>query len=43
MSIGVTTFLLSKDGYVLLIRRAKHLRLFPGLWVLPGKSNSIPH
>ena len=37
MNVGVIVFLLSSDGYVFLIRRAKNLRLFPGLWALPGR------
>lgn len=36
LNVGATVFLRSKDDHVLLIRRSKNLRLFPGLWVLPG-------
>jgi len=36
ISVGVTVYLTSSNGYTLLTRRSKHLSLFPGLWVLPG-------
>lgn len=34
---GVALILESADGKVLLTRRAKTLRTFPGVWVPPGK------
>ncbi|XP_063956174.1 nucleoside diphosphate-linked moiety X motif 17-like [Lytechinus pictus] len=33
---GVVTLLWSSDRYLLLTRRASHLRIFPGIWVPPG-------
>eukprot|EP00057_Strongylocentrotus_purpuratus_P014779 XP_011669253.1 PREDICTED: nucleoside diphosphate-linked moiety X motif 17-like [Strongylocentrotus purpuratus] len=33
---GVVTLLWSSDQYLLLTRRASHLRNFPGVWVPPG-------
>ncbi|XP_070541749.1 nucleoside diphosphate-linked moiety X motif 17-like [Ptychodera flava] len=36
VDVGVVTLLKSRDRRVLLTRRAKHLRIFPGIWVPPG-------
>jgi len=33
---GAAVILESADGKVLLTRRARHLRTFPGVWVPPG-------
>ncbi|XP_033124023.1 nucleoside diphosphate-linked moiety X motif 17-like [Anneissia japonica] len=34
--VGVATLLQSSDRHLLMTRRAKHLRNFPGIWVPPG-------
>lgn len=34
--VGVAVILQSSDRHVLLTRRAKHMRTFPGVWVPPG-------
>lgn len=36
ISLGAASLILSNDGHILLTRRPKHLRLFPGIWVPPG-------
>ncbi|RUS81612.1 hypothetical protein EGW08_010625 [Elysia chlorotica] len=36
VDVGAAVVLESCDGSILLIRRARHLRIFPGLWVPPG-------
>ncbi|KAH9499151.1 Nucleoside diphosphate-linked moiety X motif 17 [Bulinus truncatus] len=36
VDVGVATILESCDGKILLTRRAKHLNIFPGIWVPPG-------
>ncbi|XP_051921629.1 nucleoside diphosphate-linked moiety X motif 17 [Hippocampus zosterae] len=36
VDVGVAIILESADQSVLLTRRAKHLRIFPNIWVLPG-------
>lgn len=36
VDVGVALVVESCDGLILLTRRAKHLRIFPGLWVPPG-------
>ena len=36
IGIGAVTLLQSADGFVLLTRRSKKLRTFPGVWVPPG-------
>ena len=36
VDVGAAMILESCDGKVLLIRRAAHLRTFPGIWVPPG-------
>lgn len=36
IDVGVVTLLESSDSRVLLTRRAKHMRTFPGIWVPPG-------
>jgi len=36
IDVGVVTLLESSDNRVLLTRRAKHMRTFPGVWVPPG-------
>ena len=37
VDVGAAVVLESCDGSILLTRRARHLRIFPGLWVPPGK------
>ncbi|BFZ02393.1 hypothetical protein BsWGS_05432 [Bradybaena similaris] len=36
VDVGASILLESSDGKILLSRRARHLRIFPGLWVPPG-------
>lgn len=36
INVGVVTLLESSDQYVLITRRAPHMRTFPGVWVPPG-------
>ena len=36
VNVGVVVILESRDGEVLVTRRAKHMRTFPGIWVPPG-------
>ncbi|KAK3788282.1 hypothetical protein RRG08_027016 [Elysia crispata] len=36
VDVGAAVVLESCDGSILLTRRARHLRIFPGLWVPPG-------
>jgi len=36
VDVGVVTILETSDTHVLLTRRAKHMRTFPGIWVPPG-------
>merc|ERR1712098_539692 len=36
VDVGVVTILETSDSHVLLTRRAKHMRTFPGIWVPPG-------
>lgn len=36
IDVGVAVILESMDNKILLTRRAKHLRTFPGIWVPPG-------
>ena len=36
VDVGVVVLLESRDGEVLLTRRAKHMRTFPDIWVPPG-------
>ena len=40
VDVGCAVLLESADGRVLLVRRAAHLRTFPGIWVPPGTSDS---
>ena len=42
VDVGAAVVLESYDGFILLSRRARHLRTFPGLWVPPGKSLRSP-
>ncbi|XP_071965788.1 nucleoside diphosphate-linked moiety X motif 17-like [Antedon mediterranea] len=36
VDVGVATLLQTSDRHILITRRAKHLRNFPGIWVPPG-------
>jgi len=36
VDIGVAALLQSCDGFVMITRRAAHMRTFPGIWVPPG-------
>ncbi|CAG5125624.1 unnamed protein product [Candidula unifasciata] len=36
VDVGASILLESSDGKILLSKRARHLRIFPGLWVPPG-------
>ena len=36
IGVGVGVIVESQDGRVLITRRAKHMRTFPGVWVPPG-------
>ncbi len=38
VAVGVVILLESSDAHVLVTRRAKHMRTFPGVWVPPGGS-----
>ena len=42
VNVGVAVILQSSDQHVLLTRRAKHMRTFPGIWVPPGKFEFFP-
>ena len=37
IELGAAVLLRSNDGLILLTRRSKCLRIFPGIWVPPGK------
>lgn len=37
IDVGAAVILESADNKILLTRRSKHLRTFPGVWVPPGK------
>lgn len=36
VDVGVVVILETSDDYILLTRRARHMRTFPGVWVPPG-------
>lgn len=36
VDVGAAVFVESADNHILLIRRAKHLRTFPNIWVPAG-------
>ncbi|XP_068227602.1 nucleoside diphosphate-linked moiety X motif 17-like [Palaemon carinicauda] len=36
VDVGVSALIESKDGCILMTRRATHMRTFPGVWVPPG-------
>ena len=36
VNVGVSIILETKDCKILMTKRAKHMRTFPGVWIPPG-------